>query len=72
MVTDQPLRQFLQRLDVSGRLVLWALKLTHDIKYKVRTTIKAQALADFVAEFSMTSNPDVTIVPNPVPEEEST
>ena len=28
VVTDQPLRQFLQRPDVSGRLVLWALELT--------------------------------------------
>ncbi|KAK0581869.1 hypothetical protein LWI29_018988 [Acer saccharum] len=28
VVIDQPLRQFLQRLGVSGRLVLWALELT--------------------------------------------
>ncbi|KAK1591649.1 hypothetical protein Q3G72_011066 [Acer saccharum] len=28
IVTDQPLRQLLQRPDVSGRLVLWALELT--------------------------------------------
>ena len=42
VVTDQPLRQFLQRPDVSGRLVLWALELTQfDIKYRARTTIKA-------------------------------
>ncbi|KAK0605850.1 hypothetical protein LWI29_031331 [Acer saccharum] len=42
VVTDQPLRQFLQRPDVLGRLVLWALELTqYDIKYKARMTIKA-------------------------------
>ena len=44
--------------DVSGRLVLWALELTQfDIKYKVRTTIKAQVLVDFIAEFSSFPDP---------------
>jgi hypothetical protein len=66
VVTDQPLRQFLQRPDVSGRLVLWALELTQfDIKYKARTTIKAQALADFIVEFSPTPNPGKSIDPDP-------
>ncbi|KAK0584842.1 hypothetical protein LWI29_019558 [Acer saccharum] len=65
VVTDQPLRQFLQRLDVSGRLVLWALELTqYDIRYKAMTTIKAQALADFIAEFSMVPHTDAPVVPN--------
>ena len=42
VVTNQALRQFLQRLDVLGRLVLWALELTqYDIKYKAQTIIKA-------------------------------
>ena len=59
VVMDQPLRQFLHRPNVLGSLVLWALELTQfDIKYKARTTIKAQALADFIMEFSMTSDPD--------------
>ncbi|KAK1591067.1 hypothetical protein Q3G72_001670 [Acer saccharum] len=35
VVTEQPLRKFLQRPDVSGKLVLWALELTqYDIRYK--------------------------------------
>ena len=35
----------------SGRLVKWAIELGEfDIKYKPRTAIKAQALADFVVE----------------------
>ena len=43
----------MQRLDVSGRLVLWALELTqYDITFKPHVAIKEQALADFVAEFS--------------------
>ncbi|KAI9190892.1 hypothetical protein LWI28_000330 [Acer negundo] len=66
VVTDHPLRQFLQRLDVSGRLVLWALELTQfDIKYKPRSTIKSHALVDFVMEFSI--NPDPITKPDPSP-----
>ncbi|KAI9154555.1 hypothetical protein LWI28_028026 [Acer negundo] len=66
VVTNQPLRQFLQRLDVSGRLVLWVLELTQfDIKYKPRSTIKAQALADFVMEFN--ANPNPITKPDPSP-----
>ena len=66
VVTDQPLRQFLQRPDVSGRLVLWALELTQfDIKYRARTTIKAQALADFIVEFSPILDPGESVDPDP-------
>ena len=53
---------------MSGRLVLWALELTQfDIKYKARTTIKAQVLANFIAEFSTIPDPDVpmSLDPNP-------
>ncbi|KAI9153774.1 hypothetical protein LWI28_016358 [Acer negundo] len=50
-------RSVYYRPDVSGRLVLWALELIKfDLKYKPRSTIKAQALTDFVMEFS--ANPD--------------
>ena len=53
VLTNLPLRQFMQRPDVLGRLVLWALELTqYDITFKPRVAIKGQALADFVAEFS--------------------
>ena len=51
---------------MSGRLVLWALELTQfDIKYKARTTIKAQALADFIMEFSIIPSPDKLANPDP-------
>ncbi|KAK0601307.1 hypothetical protein LWI29_023023 [Acer saccharum] len=53
VLTNLPLRQFIQRPDMSGRLVLWALELTqYDITFKPCVAIKGQALADFVAEFS--------------------
>ncbi|XP_024039511.1 uncharacterized protein LOC112098123 [Citrus clementina] len=53
VITDQPLRQTLHKPDTSGRLVKWAVELSEfDIDYKPRAAIKAQAMADFVAEFT--------------------
>ena len=51
--TNHPLRQVLQNPDVSRRLTKWAIELGEfDIKFIPRTTIKGQAVADFVAELS--------------------
>ncbi|XP_077241592.1 uncharacterized protein LOC143882069 [Tasmannia lanceolata] len=51
VLTDQPLRQVLHRPDTSGQLVKWAVELSEfNIKYLARLAIKAQVLADFVAE----------------------
>ncbi|XP_074355781.1 uncharacterized protein LOC141695434 [Apium graveolens] len=51
VLTDQPLRNILHSLKASGRLMKWEIELGEfDIKYKPRTAIKAQALADFVVE----------------------
>ncbi|XP_071911843.1 uncharacterized protein [Coffea arabica] len=51
VMTDQPLRQILTKPEVSGRMSKWAVELAeHDIGYRPRTAIKAQALADFLAE----------------------
>ncbi|XP_052288620.1 uncharacterized protein LOC127899311 [Citrus sinensis] len=50
---SKPLRQTLHKPDASGRLVKWAVELSEfDIDYKPRAAIKAQAMADFVAEFT--------------------
>ncbi|KAL0415445.1 UNVERIFIED_CONTAM: hypothetical protein Slati_3376400 [Sesamum latifolium] len=49
--TNIPLKQTLGKPDNSGRLVKRAVELSeYDISYMPRTTIKAQALADFVSE----------------------
>ncbi|KAH9727588.1 Ribonuclease H [Citrus sinensis] len=53
VITNQSLRQTLHKPDASGRLVKWAVELSEfDIDYKPRAAIKAQAMADFVAEFT--------------------
>ena len=53
VITDQPLRQILSKFDVAGRLLKWAVELgEHDIQYVPRTAIKAQSVADFIAELT--------------------
>lgn len=53
VLTKHPLKQILQKLDSSGRLLKWAIELApFNIEYKPRMTIKGQVLADFVMEFT--------------------
>uniref|UniRef100_A0A804HML0 RNase H type-1 domain-containing protein n=1 Tax=Musa acuminata subsp. malaccensis TaxID=214687 RepID=A0A804HML0_MUSAM len=53
VITDQPLRLVLSKFDVAGRLLKWAVELgEHDIQYMPRTAIKAQSVADFIAELT--------------------
>ena len=52
--TDQPIRKAISKPDVAGCMVQWAIELSQfDIEYKPRIAIKAQALADFIAEFTL-------------------
>lgn len=53
VVIDQLLRQTLNKPEVSGWLVKWAIEMSEfDINYKSRVVIKAQVMADFVAKFT--------------------
>ena len=52
VIRNQPLRQTLHMPDASSWLVKWAIELSEfDIDYKPLAAIKAQAMANFVAEF---------------------
>ena len=51
--TEYPMKQVLHKIETSGRLMKWAIELSKfDIKYKPKTTIKGQVLADFIMEFT--------------------
>ena len=53
--TEYLMKQVLHKPETSGRLMKWALELSKfDIRYKPKTTIKGQVLADFVMEFTST------------------
>jgi ribonuclease HI len=54
VLTNQPLRKAMNKPDAAGRLIQWAVELSEfDIEYRPRQAIKAQALADFIAEFTV-------------------
>ncbi|KAK3036213.1 hypothetical protein RJ639_030369 [Escallonia herrerae] len=69
VLTDQPLRKVLLSPEASGRLVNWSVELGEfDIEYKPRTTIKAQALADFIVECTLPEEPPqlvISVAPDP-------
>uniref|UniRef100_A0A2N9HF94 Uncharacterized protein n=1 Tax=Fagus sylvatica TaxID=28930 RepID=A0A2N9HF94_FAGSY len=58
LLTNHPLRKAMSKPDAAGRLIQWSIEQwsielsEFDIDYRPRTAIKAQALADFIAEFT--------------------
>ena len=53
-MTNHPLKKAMNKLEAAGRLIQWAIELSEfDIRYQPRNAIKAQALADFIAEFTL-------------------
>ena len=53
VMMDQSIKKSMNRLEAARRMVQWAIELSQfDIEYLPRTAIKAQALADFIAEFT--------------------
>ena len=53
VMMDQPIKKSMKKLEVARRMVQWAIELSQfNIEYHPRTAIKAQALANFVAEFT--------------------
>ncbi|MCH79610.1 gag-pol polyprotein [Trifolium medium] len=57
--TDQPIKTLLGRPDMAGRMLKWSLELFEfDVRYEGRKALKAQALADFVAEMTPPALPN--------------
>ncbi|KAK8916849.1 hypothetical protein KSP39_PZI022199 [Platanthera zijinensis] len=57
VVTDQPLKNVLEKPEHSGRLAKWAIELSEfEISYVPRTAIKAQVLADFLIDTTESSS----------------
>ncbi|KAK8923701.1 hypothetical protein KSP39_PZI019443 [Platanthera zijinensis] len=52
VVTDHPLRSIFEGVEHSGRLAKWSVELSEfDISFVPRLSIKAQAMADFLADY---------------------
>ena len=53
VLTNHPPKKAMNKLEVAGRLIQWAVELNEfDDRYQPRSMIKAQVLADFIAEFT--------------------
>ena len=60
-MTDQPIKKSMNKPEAAGRMVQWAIELSQfDIEYHPRTAIKAQALVDFIAEFTLLDEDSLT------------
>jgi hypothetical protein len=53
VVTEFPLGDILRNKDANGRIVKWALELSpYSLDFRNRTTIKSQALVDFIIKWT--------------------
>ena len=53
------MKQVLHKPETSGRLMKWAIELSEfDIRYRPKTAIKGQVLADFVMELASVEHND--------------
>ena len=59
--TKYPMKQILHKQEASGRLIKWVIELSEfDIRYKPRTAVKGQILADFIMEFTPAESTEAT------------
>ena len=55
------MKQILHKSETSTRLIKWAIELSKfDIRYKPRTAVKGQILADFIMEFTPAQSTEAT------------
>ena len=58
VVTEFPLGDILCNKEANGHIIKWAIELsTYSIEFRSRPTIKSQALADFIAEWTEIQEP---------------
>ena len=58
MVTEFPLGDILRNKEANGRIIKWVVELsTYSIEFRSRPTIRSQALADFIAEWTKIQEP---------------
>jgi hypothetical protein len=66
VLTSLPLKALFRSSDFSGRISKWGAHLgAYDVRYKPRTSIKGQVLADFIAEFAPEKSDLPTIEEHP-------
>jgi len=64
VVTKFPLGDILRNKDANGRIIKWVVELgTYSIEFRSRPTIKSQALADFIAEWTEIQEPIAATCP---------
>ena len=66
--TEYSMKQVLHKPETLGRMMKWAIELSEfDIKYKPKTAIKGQVLADFVMEFTSAEPTENAQTPTDLP-----
>ena len=64
VLTNYPLCQVLQKPEASGTPLKWAIELEQfEVNFHPRTTIKGQALANFIAKCNYSNTAEVTRMP---------
>ena len=64
VVTEFPLGDILLNKEANGRIIKWAIELgTYSIELRSRPTIKSQALADFITEWTEIQEPIAATCP---------
>ena len=57
VLTDQPLKRAMSSPEAAGRMALWAIELSEfDVRYRPRTSMKGQVVADFIAEYTQSGD----------------
>jgi len=54
VLTEHPLRSVIDNPEATRRVLKWASELwSYELRYELRTTIKGQVLANFIADFTL-------------------